>query len=90
MDSFDRIVRIDDAKHPSPPREFSWHFGPRDVRYIAMYLPCGCFNLLPVNAAEITSWEWNRNLSEPTLHPSIRCGEHGWHGFLRGGAFEPV
>jgi len=34
------------------------------------------------------SWEWDGNLDQPTLAPSINCvGGCKWHGFLRKGVW---
>lgn len=37
------------------------------------------------------SWEWDENIEEPTLKPSVNCeGCCGWHGYLRKGVWEHV
>jgi hypothetical protein len=36
------------------------------------------------------SWSWDGNREAPTINPSINCGGCGWHGFVRGGKFEPA
>lgn len=35
-------------------------------------------------------WHWNCDLENPTLAPSIACGDNGnlWHGYIRSGRIE--
>lgn len=33
------------------------------------------------------SWSWDGNIENPTLTPSIVCGNCGYHGYLKNGKF---
>lgn len=57
------------------------------------FCPCGCGHLTWLTVgdkfkpAEGPSWEWDGNLSQPTLSPSVHRVGH-WHGWLRNGVWE--
>lgn len=46
---------------------------------------CRCAQKKP---GDKPSWEWNGSLDKPTLKPSIRSLECGWHGYLTDGVFQ--
>lgn len=58
------------------------------------YCPCGCGDLARIEIgsgmkpATSPSWKWNARMDAPTLHPSVRQLNCGWHGWLRGGYWE--
>ena len=58
--------------------------------------PCGCndFSRIPIGQnvkPDISpSWRWNGSFTEPTLTPSVRQLNCGWHGWLAGGYWESV
>lgn len=60
------------------------------------FCPCGCAHPSririgkDVKPQEGPSWLWNGSLSEPTLAPSVRQLNCGWHGWLRSGYWEAV
>lgn len=55
------------------------------------FCPCGCEGPCRVSIrkgakpAHEPSWAWNGSLTEPTLAPSVRQLNCGWHGWLRNG-----
>lgn len=70
-----------------------------DLVYQALAFTCpGCeamgyhgFHLLPVNSKEKDGWDFDGNLNEPTLRPSIRTrydDQFVCHSFLIKGQFE--
>lgn len=74
-----------------------------DKRYDALAFVCpGCIemsgsnstglHLLPVNTDQTSpAWQWDENLENPTLNPSILTGKGSpniCHSFLRAGIFE--
>jgi hypothetical protein len=73
---------------------------PKELTYEALVFICpGCastgigkgLHMLPVNAAvKKPSWDWDGDLENPTLAPSIltdKGGEHQCHSFLQNGKF---
>lgn len=63
--------------------------------------PCGCDAIFGVRfrtEGTFGGWDFNGDLSAPTLHPSVSCsvrgGEDGsvehWHGWLRSGVWVSV
>lgn len=56
--------------------------------------PCGCGELRSIPIREGVkverAWEWNGNLTVPTVKPSIRhLSGCRWHGFLENGMWNP-
>jgi hypothetical protein len=55
--------------------------------------PCGCKaeGFLPFrsDAPGRPAWNWDGNRAAPTLMPSVLQLNCGWHGWLRGGVWEP-
>ena len=51
--------------------------------------PCGCGALgaLAFRPHVSPSWDWDGNMHQPTLTPSVHHVGH-WHGFLRAGIWE--
>lgn len=52
--------------------------------------PCGCTTVrnIPIRppGSDAPGWDWDLNLTEPTLSPSILIkAECGWHGYLTKG-----
>jgi hypothetical protein len=65
------------------------HFGPSRDR---LFFDCPrkpgheCSVLLkPWPIIGAPTWSWDGNEANPTLSPSINCGECGWHGFIQAG-----
>lgn len=71
--------------------------GDEDVYGLHYKCPCcGRHGYLPLNrdraATQQPSWDWNGDVQNPTLSPSILSqtsrGGCGWHGYLRSGRWE--
>ncbi|MEB3417566.1 DUF6527 family protein [Salipiger marinus] len=60
------------------------------------FCPCGCGDVahitigLGAKPAATPSWSWNGRTDAPTLTPSVRQLNCGWHGWLRDGYWQPV
>lgn len=59
-----------------------------DGIYFQYRCPCGCHNVFTIPAIvgpkQSSAWEFNGDLSNPTLSPSVHIIGH-WHGWLRDG-----
>ena len=62
----------------------NWDANKSHIRFIC---PCGCGGYidLPVKSMCPEGWDWDGNVDEPTLSPSILNRPCGWHGYLRKG-----
>ena len=62
--------------------------------HLWFFCPCGCGALSSIRIGERVkpapepSWSWNGNRTSPTLEPSVRQLNCGWHGWLRDGYWE--
>lgn len=84
----------DNAKWQRPdlaPGSATWIRREGQVRDICYVCPCGCHEVvtIPVWAEPGNCvWQWDGNLTTPTLTPSIRrLNGCQWHGFITKGAF---
>jgi len=52
--------------------------------------PCGCEILAGVTVKPVNpnGWDWDGNLEQPTILPSILINHGHWHGYLTGGVFK--
>lgn len=75
---------------PHPPGAFTFEANLKGMFFVC---PCGCGaeGFLPFRSEGLgrPSWEWNGNRESPTLAPSVRQLNCGWHGWLRSGNWEP-
>jgi len=84
------LDKIDAADTLGIPGAFQFEANDKGIFYVC---PCGCQSLgflgfRGLEDKERPSWEWDGNREKPTLSPSILRRACGWHGFLRGGAWE--
>jgi hypothetical protein len=82
---------VDERKmiqHPLPPGSAKFAVD-KDGKMAALNFicPCGCklFYSLPLNQPSGCTWQWDGNREEPTVTPSIKNGNCGYHGFLTKG-----
>lgn len=85
-------LRTNDIDDHARPGAFEYYVNGREPQKIAGMLyacPCGCGNVgaLDFKPAPSPSWQWDGNLDEPTLSPSVHHVGH-WHGWLRKGVWE--
>ena len=52
---------------------------------ILFICPCGCGEIGGLHIDGIRGWTWDQNKEEPTLTPSIKMTNCGWHGYLTKG-----
>ncbi|MGK7660665.1 MULTISPECIES: DUF6527 family protein [unclassified Marinovum] len=91
------IPFVDQAKHREAAIPGSLYFGQRAAApALWFFCPCGCGDLARITIgthgkpAASPSWSWNANEHAPTLDPSVRQLNCGWHGWLRDGYWEAV
>lgn len=91
-----RAIRFTDRKEFMAQRLAGSISFDREADQVALsfWCPCGCDALARIQVGEgvkppaSPSWEWNGSETEPTLNPSVRQLNCGWHGWLRGGYWE--
>lgn len=82
----------------SPAGSFTYLYDYNDhtkIRGMIYTCPCGCgrqgsLSFRPPSEDDIkykrATWDWDGNIEQPTLHPSIHHVGH-WHGWLKSGVF---
>ena len=74
--------------------DWCWHPDEENPTKIVLGLPSvGVIRIQVVNGPDSVilngeiAWGWDGDIDSPTLNPSIdcKCGENGWHGYLKKG-----
>ncbi|MBM2294691.1 hypothetical protein JQX09_22505 [Sulfitobacter pseudonitzschiae] len=89
------VDREDHRKTEAPGSIFVNHPNGAQLAQLWFYCPCGCGDLSMIDVGhkfkpdgDRPTWDWNGEMSRPTLSPSVHNLNCGWHGWLRDGYWE--
>ena len=75
--------------------EFQYYMAPpqfkkHEIAGLTFICPCGCGGrgTLRFDTIYATGWSWDGNVDKPTVVPSVKQLDCGWHGYLRHGRWE--